>query len=79
MLVRIVEVQLRGGHRLFLRFDDGVEGEIDFAAVTPFEGVFARLADEAEFSQVYLDHDWGTICWPGDLDVAPETLHAQIR
>ena len=78
MMVQIVEVQLRGGHRLFLRFDDGAQGEIDIAEVIPFAGVFERLKDPGEFAKVRVDPDWGTICWPGDLDLAPEPLYERI-
>lgn len=78
MMVQIVEVQLRGGHRLFLRFDDGSQGEVDISEVVPFTGVFDRLRDPREFAKVRVDPDWGTICWPGDLDLAPEPLYERI-
>ena len=78
VLIHIVEVKFCGGYRLFLRFEDGAQGEVDVATIVPFDGVFARLKDQAEFDKVYLDRDWGTICWPGDLDLAPETLYERI-
>lgn len=78
MLVRIIEVRPCGGFRLHLRFSDGAEGEVDVARVVPFAGVFARLSEPGEFSKVYLDVEWGTICWPGGLDLAPETLHEHV-
>ena len=37
----IVEVRPLGGYRLYLRFEDGVAGELDFAGRLRFEGVFA--------------------------------------
>jgi len=33
-----------------------------------------RLRDPEEFARVRLDREWGTLCWPGDLDFAPEAL-----
>jgi len=75
MLEQVIDVQVRSGYRLFLRFDDGAEGEVDISQVVPFEGVFARLRDPEEFRRVRLDRDWGTVSWPGDLDLAPEFLH----
>jgi hypothetical protein len=39
----IVEVRPVGGHRLFVRFEDGVAGELDFVGRLRFEGVFAPL------------------------------------
>jgi hypothetical protein len=35
-------------------------------------GVFVRLQNLALFKQAFVALD--TVCWPGDLDIAPETL-----
>ncbi len=36
-------------------------------------GVFTPLQDVALFKQAFVAQD--TVCWPGDLDIAPETLY----
>lgn len=36
------------------------------------KGVFTRLQNIDLFKQAYVALD--TVCWPGDLDIAPETL-----
>jgi hypothetical protein len=36
-------------------------------------GVFIRLQDASLFKQAFVA--LGTVCWPGDLDIAPETLY----
>jgi Protein of unknown function (DUF2442) len=74
-LVHVTSVEVVGDRRLRLAFDDGVQGEVDFAR-RPCRGVFAPLADPAFFDQVALDSELGTIVWPNGADVAPETLHA---
>ena len=43
MLPDVVEARPAGGYRVYIRFDDGVAGEVDLAAVIDFEGVFAPL------------------------------------
>lgn len=35
-------------------------------------GVFTALKDIEKFQRVYVAFD--TVCWPGDLDIAPETV-----
>jgi len=40
-------------------------------------GVFARLQDIAVFKQAFVALD--TVCWPGDIDIAPETLYDRSR
>ena len=37
------------------------------------KGVFQQLQDETLFRQAYVALD--TVCWPGGLDIAPETLY----
>lgn len=75
----VVEVRHRGGHRLFLRFEDGTVGEIDLAGRLRFEGVFAPLRDERSFAEVVLNPELGTICWPTGADLDPDVLYAWVR
>jgi hypothetical protein len=72
----VVEVKPLGGKRVFLRFDDGIEGELDLGGLIEFTGVFAPLLDEREFAKVRVDSDLGTIVWPNGADLAPEVLYA---
>lgn len=41
MLKDIVEARPAGGYKLYLRFEDGVEGEIDLSKLIEFKGIFA--------------------------------------
>jgi hypothetical protein len=40
-------------------------------------GVFAALADPSLFAQVRVE--FGAVSWPGDLDLAPDAMHAAIE
>ncbi len=64
----VVEVQQRDGYRLWLRFEDGLEAEVDLALELTFEGVFAPLRDPSFFAKVRVEPDLGTICWPNNAD-----------
>ncbi len=37
------------------------------------KGVFAQLQNPQRFKQAYVAFD--TVCWPGEIDIAPETLY----
>ena len=78
MLRDIVEVRPLGAHRLYLRFEDGVSGELDFAGRLRFEGVFAPLRDPAVFAQVRIHPDLGTVAWPNGADLDPDVLYAEL-
>ncbi len=78
MLKDIVGVQPTGQYRLRLRFEDGIEGEVDIAELIRFEGVFAPLKDHQEFLKVSVNPDLGTICWPNGADLDPDVLYAKV-
>jgi hypothetical protein len=78
MLKDIVEVRPLGGHRLYLRFEDGVAGELDFATRLRFEGIFAPLRDPAVFAQVRIHPELGTLAWRNGADLDPDVLHAEL-
>jgi len=73
MIVRVIDARHLGGHRVWLRFDDGLEGEVDLAGELSGE-VFASLADPDLFASFSLD-EAPTLTWPNGADFAPEFLH----
>jgi hypothetical protein len=79
MLHDVVEATWLGDHRVSIRFDDGLQGEIDLASIVTFEGVFASLRSTERFAELRVDPDLGTICWPNGADIAPETLYAALQ
>jgi hypothetical protein len=78
MLKDIVEARLLGGYRVYLRFEDGVEGEFDLGSLIRFEGVFAPLRDPKEFARLAVNEETGTICWPNGADLDPDVLYAEV-
>lgn len=76
---RVVEARQLDGFRLHVRFVDGLEGEVDMSSLvrSPTAGIFARLADPSLFAQVFVEY--GAVMWPGELDLAPDAMHAEIK
>jgi hypothetical protein len=74
---RIVDLEVRAGHRLRLKFSDGVEGEVDLSGLVG-QGVFAAWRDPQAFAQVSIDSQTGTVCWPGGIDLCPDALYHEI-
>ena len=74
MLKDVVEVRHLGGHRLAVRFEDGVAGELDLASTLRFQGVFAPLAEVAEFAKARVNPELGTVVWPNGADIDPDVL-----
>ncbi|MBI5017597.1 MAG: DUF2442 domain-containing protein [Deltaproteobacteria bacterium] len=78
MLRDVTSVKHLGGHRIWVKFDDGVEGEIDLRGMVSFRGVFEPLLQTEYFAQVRVNPDLGTICWPNEADVDPVVLYASV-
>lgn len=78
MLKDIIEVRPLEDYNLFLRFEDGVAGEVNIASVIEFSGVFEALRDKAYFDQVAVNPEIGTIVWPNDTDLDPDVLYARV-
>ena len=68
----VVQVVARDDFHLELKFDTGEARLFDMRPYLD-RGVFHKLKDPAQFRLAYVAYD--TVCWPGNLDIAPETLY----
>jgi hypothetical protein len=68
----VTKVVPQEGYRLVLTFSTGETRLFD---ARPYleKGAFIQLKNEELFRQAYVAYD--TVCWPGNLDIAPETLY----
>jgi hypothetical protein len=78
MLKDITEVQHIANFQLFLRFEDGVEGELDISSFISFDGIFEPLKDPSEFAKVTVHPELGTIVWPNGADLDPDVLYSKL-
>ena len=74
--IHVEEARHLAAYRLWLRFNDGTEGEVDLA--TDLDGpIFSPLKDVEIFSKVRIEG--GTIAWPNGADFAPEFLQSKLK
>ena len=78
MLIDVTKARVVENHRLYVRFADGVEGEVDLDGFVRWEGVFAPLRDPARFAEIRVDADLGTVVWPNGADLDPDVLYAAV-
>lgn len=72
----VTKVEATGPLTLFVKFDDGVEGNVRFEE-THLRGVFAKLRDPAFFARVGIRY--GAVSWPNEaVDLAPDAMHDEI-
>jgi hypothetical protein len=74
----VLEARYLGGYRVWLRFQDGTEGEIDLESRL-WGAVFEPIRNPDRFRQFRVDPISRTLVWPNGADLAPETLHDLVR
>jgi hypothetical protein len=72
---KIVALEVLDNYRVWLRFDDGVAGVVDFSG-KPFTGVYAPWQDYAFFRRARIG-DCGELVWDDQLDFCPDSLWQQ--
>jgi len=74
---KIIAIEVRENYRVWLRFDDGAEGEVDLS-VHVGKGVFAPWADYGFFRKATVGESGRTLTWPGALDLCADALWLQV-
>lgn len=75
-MARPVEVKALPNFRIWLRYDDGVTGDVDLSDLAG-RGVFAAWRDSAVFNAVRLAST-GAIEWAPDLDLCPDAMYLRL-
>lgn len=75
----LIEATPSEGYTVHVRFEDGLVSEVDLSYLLDFGGVFEPLRDVAYFRRLRADGEAGTIVWPNEADIAPETLYSHAR
>jgi hypothetical protein len=75
----LVMARASDGYTVQVRFADGLSADVDLSYLLDYGGVFELLRDPAYFRRLRADPEAGTIVWPNQADVAPETLYAKAR
>ncbi len=76
MIPQIAAVRVKPEYRLLLEYENG-EARLFDASPYLDRGVFTRLKEPKLFAQARIE--FGTVTWPGELDIAPETLYLRSQ
>ena len=73
---RAEAVEARQGFRIWVKFTDGEEGEVDLADLAG-KGVFEAWKDREVFEAVFVGPA-GSIAWPGDIEICPDATYLRL-
>jgi len=73
---KIAAIKVLDNYRLWLRFNDGAAGEVDFSS-KPRTGVFADWNNYDNFRLARIG-DCGELLWNDQVDFCPDSLWLQV-
>ena len=79
MLIWVIKAELLGEYKVYLEFNDGSKGVVDFwnKISTDHRDIIRELQDKDKFNKIKIERH--TLCWENGVDFAPEYLYEQIE
>jgi hypothetical protein len=78
MYYDVVSAKYLHDYQLEIIFNDGTKGTADFSDYAKRGGVFSNFQDIDFFKKVFINMELGVLTWPGDIDIAPETVYTKV-
>ena len=75
-MFKLVEAKPLPGYKLYVRYVDGVAGEVDLSHLVG-RGVFACWTDQRVFEQVSIGGS-GELRWNDEIDLCPDAIYLQV-
>jgi hypothetical protein len=78
MLTHVIKAELCEDYRIYIEFNDGLSGIIDFKEkiTADHREIIRELIDKNTFNKIKIERY--TLCWENGVDFAPEYLYAQV-
>ena len=74
---RVTDCKAEEDYRLWLRFDDGLEGRVFLGNLLEI-GAFRLWRDVREFEKVSVDSESATVTWEGGIRLDPDILYHDL-
>jgi hypothetical protein len=78
MILHVKEAKYLRDYKIWLRFNDGAEGEVDLSGELEGE-MFEPLRDADVFKCFRVDPELQTVVWENGADLVPEFLYENMK
>lgn len=78
MIAKPIKVKALDNYIIWLKYDDGAEGEINISHLAR-KGIFKQWDKNNFFAKVYIDKQSKSIAWNDDIQLCPNTLYLKLR
>jgi hypothetical protein len=75
---KIIACKPKTNYRVWIRFDDGLEGEVDLNYLVG-QGIFKAWKSVDFFNQVRVDPKTDTLSWGDEIDLDPYVLREKVE
>jgi hypothetical protein len=76
-MIKIIEVRVHDSYRLYVKFSDGAEGEVDLSALAG-QGVFTVWNDSAFFERAQIGSSGRSLDWGNQIDLSADSLYLNL-
>ncbi|MGB9179417.1 MAG: DUF2442 domain-containing protein [Pyrinomonadaceae bacterium] len=76
-MIKVLEARVLDSFRLYVKFSDGTEGEIDLSALAG-QGVFAAWNEPALFERVQIGSSGRSLEWGEQIDLSADSLYLSL-
>ena len=77
MIAKPIEVKALDNYSIFVRFSDGVQGNVDLKHLAK-QGIFNEWDENNLFAKVHIDAS-DSIVWNDDIDICPNNVYLQLK
>ena len=78
MISKPIQVKTINQYSIWLKFDDGTEGEVDLSHLID-KPVFQNWKDSDFFDRVYIDPETGAIAWDENIELCLDNMYLKIK
>lgn len=76
-VVPVIDVRPAGDWRIWVKFEDGVQGEVDISSLRG-KPRFLPLEDGAFFNRVHVHPDERVVSWGDDMEIGPVGMYDML-